>query len=61
MINYNTEYFRNNCYFFLKDRGDKISLYYTIAETLTESRKKDERKDFDKKHEKKLKRTINKI
>ena len=37
MINYNTEYFKNNLYFFIKDRGDKISLYYSVAETLTES------------------------
>ncbi|NBO23060.1 hypothetical protein EBU94_06970, partial [bacterium] len=38
-----------------------ISLYYTIAETLTESRKKDEKKVFNKKHENKLKKTIEKI
>jgi hypothetical protein len=61
MINYNTEYFSNGRYFFLKDRGDTISLYYTTAETLTESRKKDEKKVFDKKHEKKLKKTVEKI
>jgi hypothetical protein len=61
MINYNTEYFSNGRYFFLKDRGETISLYYTIAETLTESRKKDEKKVFNKKHENKLKRTIEKI
>lgn len=61
MINYNTEYFNEGRYFFLKDRGDTISLYYAIAETLTESRKKDEKKVFDKKHENKLKKTIEKI
>jgi len=61
MINYNTEYFSNGRYFFLKDRGETISLYYTIAETLTESRKKDEKKVFNKKHENKLKKTIEKI
>lgn len=61
MINYNTEYFNGGRYFFLKDRGDTISLYYAIAETLTESRKKDEKKVFDKKHEKKLKKTVEKI
>jgi hypothetical protein len=58
MINYNTEYFNEGRYFFLKDRGDTISLYYAIAETLTESRKKDEKKVFDKKHEKKLKNMV---
>ena len=55
MINFNTEYFGNNCYFYMKDRGDKISLYYNVAETLTESRKSDEKIEFDKKDEKKLK------
>lgn len=61
MINYNTEYFDNGRYFFLKDRGDTISLYYTVATTLTESRKKDEKKVFGKKYEKKLKKTVEKI
>ena len=55
MINFNTEYFDNNCYFYIKDRGDKISLYYNVAETLTESRKSDDKMDFDKKDEKKVK------
>ena len=55
MINFNTEYFGNNCYFYMKDRGDKISLYYNVAETLTESRKSDEKIEFDKKDEKKVK------
>lgn len=61
MIIYNREYFNNGCYFFLKDRGDKISLYYTFADTLTESRKKDEKKEFNKKQEKSLKQTIHKF
>lgn len=55
MINFNTEYFGNNCYFYMKDRGDKISLYYNVAETLTESRKSDDKIEFDKKDEKKVK------
>ena len=55
MINFNTEYYSNNYYFFLKERADKISLYYSIADTLTESRKNDERIDFDKKDSKKVK------
>jgi hypothetical protein len=58
MINYNKEYFHNNYYFFLKDKGDKIHLYYSIADTLTESRKKDEKKEFSKKSGNKLKKTI---
>lgn len=55
MINFNTEYFENNCYFYIKDKGDKISLYYNVEETLTESRKSDTKIDFDKKDEKKVK------
>jgi len=55
MINFNTEYYGNNCYFFLKEKGDKISLYYNVAETLTESRKDDEKMEFDKKNVKKVK------
>lgn len=58
MINFNKEYFNNNCYFFLKDKGDKISLYYSVAETLSESRKTDNKKDFNKKDEKKVKTTM---
>jgi hypothetical protein len=61
MINYNTEYFKNNLYFFLKDRGDKISLYYSVAETLSESRKIDEKREFKKNNEKKLKNSISKL
>jgi hypothetical protein len=61
MIKYNTEYFRNNCYFFLKDKGDKIDVYYSVADTLTESRKKDKKIVVDKKFEEKLKKAINKV
>lgn len=61
MISYNKEYFKNNMYFFLKDRGDKISLYYSIADSLLESRRKDEKKEFKKKDEKKLKSIIHKF
>lgn len=61
MIDYNKEYFQNNCYFFLKDKGETISLYYSVANTLVESRKKDDKKDFDKKDEKKVKKLIYKF
>jgi hypothetical protein len=61
MIKYNTEYFRNNCYFFLKDKGDKIDVYYSVENTLTESRKKDNKIIVDKKFEEKLKKAINKV
>jgi hypothetical protein len=61
MVEYNTEYFENGVYFFLKDKKDKIDLYYTVAETITESRKKDEKKEFPKKSENLLKNYISKI
>lgn len=61
MISYNTEYFGNNCYFYLRDRGDKISLYYSVGETLNESRKNDEREDFDKSNSKNVKSIIQKV
>ena len=61
MINFNTEYYSNNYYFFLKERADKISLYYSIADTLTESRKNDERIYFDKKDSKKVKNIVGNV
>lgn len=61
MINFNKEYFSDNYYFYLKDRGDKISLYYSYADTLTESRKSDKKIDFDKKDTKKVKDIIKKV
>jgi hypothetical protein len=61
MINYNEEYFQNNCYFFIKDRGSKISLYYSVYETLSESRKKEDKKDFSKKNEKQVKSLVSKF
>jgi hypothetical protein len=61
MIDFNTEYFSNNLYFFLKESKEKISLYYSVAETLTESRKNDTKVDFDKKDTKKVKNSIDNI
>jgi hypothetical protein len=61
MISYNTEYFGNNCYFYLRDRGNKISLYYSVGESLNESKKNDERQDFDKMDSKKLKSFMSKV
>lgn len=60
MISFNKEYFKNNCYFFLKDKGDTFSLYYSVADTLTESRKEDDKKEFPKNKLKKVKSFIKK-
>lgn len=60
MISYNEEYFKNNCYFFLKDKGEHIDLYYSVSETLTESRKEDEKVKVPKKNVEKLKKVMSK-
>jgi hypothetical protein len=61
MIDSNKEYFLKPYYFFLAEKSNKVSLYYNVAETLTESRKKDEKIDFDKKDIDKVKRGISSI
>lgn len=61
MIEYNKEYFSNNYYFLLKEGYDKISLFYSVAETLTESRKKDKKIVLSKKNEKSVKDLVGKF
>jgi hypothetical protein len=61
MIETNKEYFSSPYYFFISEKKDKISLYYSIAETLTESRKSDDKLDFDKKDLPKVKKGISSI
>ena len=61
MIEYNKEYFSNNYYFLLKEGYDKISLFYSVEETLTESRKKDKKIVLNKKNEKNIKDLVNKF
>jgi hypothetical protein len=61
MIEYNIEYFSNNYYFLLKEGYDKISLFYSVAETLTESRKKDKKIVLNKKNEKNIKGLVSKF
>jgi hypothetical protein len=58
MITFNKEYFANNYYFYLKESNEKITLYYSVTETLMESRKKDKKMDFDKKDDKKIKKIV---
>lgn len=59
-MRFNKEYFNNNTYFFLKENNDTISLYYTVAETLTESRKNDKKREFDKNKTRKVKKIMRK-
>jgi hypothetical protein len=61
MIELNKEYFLKPYYFFLTEKSNKLSLYYSVAETLTESKKKEEKIDFDKKNLDKVKSGISSI
>jgi len=58
MVDINKEYFLKPYYFYLTEKENKICLYYSIADTLTESRKKDEKIEFDKKDINKVKKGI---
>ena len=48
MVELNKEYFEKPYYFFLKDKGSKVGIYYSVSETLSESRKEDEFIEVDK-------------
>ncbi len=61
MINFNTEYFKKPYYFFLKDKGDKMSLYYSVSENLNEAKQIDSKMDFDKSQEKNIKKFVGEI
>jgi hypothetical protein len=61
MIEFGKEYFNKPYYFYLKDRGDKISVYYSVSDTITESRKNDDELAFDKKDADKIKEVISKL
>lgn len=61
MIKLNEEYFEKPYYFFLKDRGDKIAVYYSVSETLSESRKEDEFIEVEKSVFEELQKLISKI
>jgi len=60
MIEFEKEYFNKPYYFFLKDRGNKISLHYSVSENLNEAKKEDNKIDFPKKEEKNVKNFISK-
>jgi hypothetical protein len=42
MIQLNEEYFQSPYYFYLKDKGDKIAVYYAVENTINESKKNDD-------------------
>jgi hypothetical protein len=61
MIDLGKEYFFRPYYFFLTEKSDKISLYYSVGQTLNESKKKDDKIDFDKKDIGSIRKTITKV
>lgn len=58
---YRKEYYKHPYYFFLKEGEDKITLYYSVENTLTEARKKDKKMDFNKKDKKSVEKELTKI
>ena len=61
MIKLNEEYFQSPYYFYLKDKGDKIAVYFAVENTLTESRKNDEVVVVDKEIFNDIQKVINGI
>jgi hypothetical protein len=61
MIELNKEYFEKPYYFFLKDKGNKVGIYYSVSETLSESRKEDEFIEVDKSVFEEIQKLISKI
>jgi hypothetical protein len=61
MIELGKEYFFRPYYFFLTEKSDRISLYYSVGDTLNESKKKDDKMDFDKKDVGSVKKTLTKV
>ena len=61
MLNLNEEYFMEPYYFFLKDKGNKVAVYYSVSNTLAESRKQDDVIEVDKEVFKEIQELISKI
>lgn len=61
MIQYNKEYFSSPYYFFIAEKSNKISLYYSVGETIMESKEVEDKIDFNKKHGDKVKRGVSSI
>ncbi len=61
MINLNEEYFNKPYYFFCKDKGDKIAIYFSVSDSLNESRKNDDVVVVDKEIFKDIQKIISKV
>jgi len=61
MIKLNHEYYNKPYYFFLKDKGDKIAVYYSVSNTIKESREQDDVIVVDKEVFEEIQNVISKI
>ena len=61
MLKLNEEYFMEPYYFFLKEKGDKVAVYYSVSNTLAESRKEDDVIEIDKEVFEEIQKLISKI
>jgi hypothetical protein len=61
MIEFGKEYYKSPYYFYLKDKGDKFSVYFSVSDTIAESRKNDEEIEFLTEDFKKIKDFISKL
>lgn len=61
MIEFGKEYFEKPYYFYLKDRGNKFSVYYSVSETIKESRENDEEAQFLKEDFSKIRKFITRL
>jgi hypothetical protein len=61
MVELNKEYFNNPYYFFLKEKEDKIAVYYAVSNTIVESRKEDDVIEVDKEVFNEIQKLISKI
>ena len=61
MITFGHEYFSNNTYFFLKKNENKIDVYYSVNETISEARELDELISLPLNSEKTLLKLVEKV
>ena len=61
MIELNKEYFESPYYFYLKDKGNSVSVYYSVSNNIVESRKEDDVIEIDKEVLSDVKKMISKI
>jgi len=61
MIEFGKEYYSDNSYFFLKKRSNKIDVYFSVADTITEARNIDELISVPLTSEKIIKRLVEKV